>query len=115
MVFKLQWGGFEAAPVQRVVQDRDDHQRQQRGHEDAEQQRDGQAVEDGVVEDEHRAGHRGQAGQRDGLGAHGGAADHGLLEGHAAGATCSSMKSTSRIELRTMMPASAIMPIIWWR
>ena len=27
-------------------------------------------------------------------------------------ATCSLMKSTSRIELRTMMPASAIMPII---
>ncbi len=26
--------------------------------------------------------------------------------------TCRSMKSTSRIELRTMMPASAIMPII---
>ena len=27
-------------------------------------------------------------------------------------ATCSLMKSTSRIELRTMMPARAIMPII---
>ena len=27
-------------------------------------------------------------------------------------ATCSSMKSTSRMELRTMMPASAIMPIM---
>ena len=27
-------------------------------------------------------------------------------------ATCSSMKSTNRIELRTMIPASAIMPII---
>ena len=27
-------------------------------------------------------------------------------------ATCSSIKSTSRIELRTMIPASAIMPII---
>ena len=27
-------------------------------------------------------------------------------------ATCSSMKSTSRMELRTMMPASAIIPII---
>ena len=26
--------------------------------------------------------------------------------------TCSSMKSTSKMELRTMMPASAIMPII---
>ena len=27
-------------------------------------------------------------------------------------ASCSSMKSTSRMELRTMMPASAIMPIM---
>jgi len=45
----------QATAVGHVVQDGDHDQRQQRRHEDAEHERDRQAVEDRVVEDEQRA------------------------------------------------------------
>ena len=65
------------------IQHRDDHQREQGGHQDAEDEGQGEAVENRVVEDEQRAEHGGQRGQGDRLGTHGGGLDDRIVEVHA--------------------------------
>lgn len=70
--------------VRHVVQSRDDDQRQYRGHKDAEDQRDGQTIENRVVHNEKRADHGRKAREHDGLGARDGRLHNGPLEVQAA-------------------------------
>ena len=75
-------------------------------------QRNRETLEDRIGEDEGRADHRRRGGQKDRLEADGAGLDQRRAQRHAASARRWRMKSTSRIELRTMMPASAMKPII---
>lgn len=60
------------------VEQRDDEQGQRCRNKDAEYQRYGEALKDGVIDDEEATDHGGDAGQHDRLGAHGGSIDHGI-------------------------------------
>ena len=79
---------LDGPPAPGIEHHRDHQQGQQRGHQDAEDQRDGQAVEDGVIKNEEGPDHRRQRGQHNGPGAHRGGLDNRLLQGDAARACC---------------------------
>src|SRR5215510_12222825 len=77
----LSFGGRRELPATgHVVQDGNDDERQEARNEYPEQQRNGEPVEDGVVENEQGAEHRREAGQHDRLGAGDRGTDDGVLK-----------------------------------